>query len=327
MMTALRTHAGLLLALATVLLLPLLLSSGTLATEVLVYSLAVLGCNLLLGYTGLLSFGQGIFFGVGSYAAGILMTRAGLPLVAAVLLAIVVGAVVAAAVGWFAIRQRGTYFVMLTLAFAQMFYFLAYSLPAWTGGDNGLLDIPRPAITLGGATLMRLDTPWQFYTLVAGCFLVVFWLLQRVTGSVFGRTLIAIRENEARAKAVGYDTRSFKLAVFALSGAVTALAGAFHALMTGIAPLSNIEYHSSESILVMTVIGGTGNLYASVLGAAFYVLASDWLSSLWPRWLLLLGLLLIGVSLFMHKGLWGLGQRIWQALRGKAQGAQEADHG
>jgi branched-chain amino acid transport system permease protein len=322
-MRPLRNHAGLLMAAAVVLVLPVALDSGTLATEVLVYSLAVLGCNLLLGYTGLLSFGQGIFFGMGSYTLGILMTRAGLGLPAAVLAAIVVGALTAGLVGWFAIRQRGTYFVMLTLAFAQMFYFLAYSLPGWTGGDNGLLDIPRPPLSLAGLASLPLDTPWRFYALVGVCFLLVFWLLQRVTDSVFGRTLLAIRENEARARAVGYDTRALKLAVFALSGAVTALAGAFHALMTGIAPLSNIEYHTSEMILVMTVIGGTGNLFASVLGAAFYVLVSDWLSTLWPRWLLLLGLLLIGVSLFMHKGLWGLGQRLWAARPGAPRIAEE----
>ena len=312
-MRALQEHGGLLLAATVALLLPATLSSGTLATEVLVYSLAVLGCNLLLGYTGLLSFGQGIFFGMGSYAVGILMTRSGLPLPAAVLASMATGALVAAAVGWFAIRQRGTYFVMLTLAFAQLFYFLAYSLPQWTGGDNGLLDIPRPPLSLFGLAEFPLDTPWRFYALVAVCFLAVFWLLERVTASVFGRTLLAIRENEARARAIGYDTNLFKLAAFALSGAVTGLAGAFHALMTGIAPLSNIEYHASEMILVMTVIGGTGNLFASVLGAAFYVLAADWLSTLWPRWLMLLGFLLVAVSLYMHQGLWGLLQRAWQA--------------
>jgi len=323
-MPALRDNSGLLLALAVVLLLPLLLQSGTLATEVLVYALAVLGCNLLLGYTGLLSFGQGVFFGMGSYAVGILLTRAGMPLMAAVLLSIVIGAGVAALIGWFAIRQRGTYFVMLTLAFAQMFYFLAYSLPGWTGGDNGLLGIPRPPLSLGGLASVPLDTPWRFYSFVAVVFLLTFWLLHRVTTSVFGRTLLAIRENEARARAVGYDTRLFKLAVFAISGAVTALAGALHAMMTGIAPLSNIEYHTSEMILVMTVIGGTGNLFASLLGAAFYVLAADWLSTLWPRWLLLLGLLLIGVSLFMHKGLWGVGQGLWQWATGRVRAGRPA---
>ncbi|MBC9904544.1 MULTISPECIES: branched-chain amino acid ABC transporter permease [Achromobacter] len=323
-MTRLKSHAQLLLALAVVLLLPLCMQSGSLATEVLIYALAVLGCNLLLGFTGLLSFGQGIFFGLGSYAVGILLTRTGLPMPLALLAAMAVGALGATLVGWFAIRQRGTYFVMLTLAFAQMFYFLAYSLPDLTGGDNGLLDVPRPALSVAGLQLMPLATPWQFYAFVAVCFLAIFWLLLRVTNSVFGRTLLAIRDNEARAMAVGYNVRLFKLSAFAISGAVTALAGAFLAMMTGIAPLSSIEYHSSEMILVMTVIGGTGNLFASVLGAAFYVLFADWLSTLWPRWLMLLGFLLIAVSLFMQKGLWGLGERIWLALRRKPAGAEPA---
>lgn len=305
----------LLLALLVVFVLPLVLRSGSLATEVLVFALAALGCNLLLGFTGLLSFGQGIFFGLGSYSAGLVLTRAALPVPVALLAAIVVGGAAAALVGWFSIRQRGTYFVMLTLAFGQMFYFLAYTMPDVTGGDNGLLDIPRPALSLFGKTLMPLVSPWQYYGFVAALFLVAFWLMMSVSHSVFGRTLLAIRDNEARAAAVGYDVKRFKLVAFVISGAVTGLAGALHALMTGIAPLSNIDYHTSEMILVMTVIGGTGNLFASVLGAAFYVLFADWLSTLWPRWLLLLGLVLIAVSLFMQRGLWGLGERIWHAVR------------
>jgi branched-chain amino acid transport system permease protein len=296
--------------------LPLTLRSGSLATEVLVYALAALGCNLLLGFTGLLSFGQGIFFGLGSYTAGIVLTKLdGTPVTVALVAAIIVGAAAAALVGWFSIRQRGTYFVMLTLAFGQMFYFLAYTTPNLTGGDDGLLDIPRPALSLFGKTLVPLTSPWQYYGFVAVLFLLAFWVLMRVSHSVFGRTLLAIRDNEARAAAVGYDVRRFKLMAFVISGAVTGLAGALHALMTGIAPLSNIDYHTSEMILVMTVIGGTGNLFASVLGAAFYVLFADWLSTLWPRWLLLLGLVLIAVSLFMQRGLWGLGERIWKAVR------------
>ena len=249
-----------------------------LATEVLVFALAALGCNLLLGYTGLLSFGQGIFF-AGSYAAGLVLTHGVASVTAALVAATVLGAVAAALVGWFSIRQRGTYFVMLTLAFGQLFYFLAYTTPDLTGGDNGLLDIPRPALSLFGHPLVSLESPWRYYGFVAVLFVAVFWLLLRVSRSVFGRTLLAIRDNEARA-AAGYDVKRFKLAAFVLSGAVTGLAGALHALMTGIAPLSNIDYHTSEMILVMTVIGGTGNLFASVLGAAFYVLFADWLSTL-----------------------------------------------
>ncbi|KAF1043484.1 MAG: High-affinity branched-chain amino acid transport system permease protein LivH [Herbaspirillum frisingense] len=309
------------------LLLPLALSSGTLATEVLVFALAALGCNLLLGYTGLMSFGQGIFFGVGSYTAGVVLLQLKLPLLPALALAALGGAVTALLVGWFSIRQRGTYFVMLTLAFAQMFYFLAYTMKDVTGGDNGLLDIPRPPLALFGLTLLPTTSSWQYYTVVAILFVLVFWLLQRVVDSVLGRTLLAVRDNEARASALGYDIRLLKLAAFVISGAVTGLAGGLHAMMTGVAPLSNIEYHTSEAILVMTVIGGTGNLFASVLGASFYVLAGNWLSTLWPRWLMLLGLLLIAVSLYMQKGLFGLALKIIHALRpgvDKSQAAPEA---
>ncbi|SAK44671.1 ABC transporter permease [Caballeronia hypogeia] len=312
---SLHRYRFLLLAAFVVCLLPMTMRSGSLATEVLVYALAALGCNLLLGHAGLLSFGQGIFFGLGSYSAGLILTKSGLQVPAALLGAIVVGAVAAAIVGWFSIRQRGAYFVMLTLAFGQMFYFLAYTTPDLTGGDNGLLDIPRPTLSIFGQPLVSIASPWQYYSFVAVLFLIAFWLMLRVSHSVFGRTLLAIRDNEARAAAVGYDVRRFKLAAFVVSGAVTGLAGALHAMMTGIAPLSNIDYHTSEMILVMTVIGGTGNLFSSVLGAAFYVLFADWLSTLWPRWLLLLGLVLIAVSLFMQRGLWGLGERIWRAVK------------
>lgn len=309
----------LLLALAGVLILPLMLKSGSLASEVLIFALAALGCNLLLGYTGLLSFGQGIFFGVGSYALGILLTRTGVPMPLVLLAAMALGTLVAAAVGWLAIRQKGVYFVMLTLALTQMFYFLAYSTPEWTGGDNGLLDIPRPPLAFFDFVLFPNKSAWQFYTFVAVIFLLVFWALQRVVDSIFGRTLLAIRDNPARATALGYNIIHFKLLAFMLSGAVTALAGALYAMMTGIAPLTSINYHMSEIILLVTVIGGTGNLVASLLGAALYVIASDWLSHLWPRWLLLFGFLLMAISLYMQGGLWGASRAVWARLTGKKQ--------
>lgn len=316
-----RKHFHWLLALAVVLLMPLTMQSGSLASEVLIFGLAAMGCNLLLGYTGLLSFGQGIFFGLGSYTIALTLTRWPLPMPLALAAAVAMGALGAALVGWIAIRQRGTYFVMLTLAFAQMFYFLAYSFPGLTGGDNGLLDIPRPSIAVAGHTLWPLVSPWQYYGFVAAVFLVAFWLLQKASGSIFGRTLLAVRDNEVRAGAIGYNLRLLKLQAFVISGAVTGLAGALHAMMTGIAPLSNAEYHTSEMILVMTVIGGTGNLFASLLGSAFYVLLGDWLSTLWPRWLLLLGVVLMVVSLGMQRGLWGLGESLWSLVWRKKSAA------
>ena len=323
-MTAMRKHAILLLALAVVLVMPLFMRSGSLASEVLIFAMAAMACNLLLGYAGLLSFGQGIFFGLGSYTIALLLTRWPLPMPLALLCAVAAGGLGAAAVGWVAIRQRGVYFVMLTLGLAQMAYFVAYSTPGLTGGDNGLLDIPRPAIALLGHTLWPLATPWQYYGFVAGVFMLVFWLMLRTAHSIFGRTLLAVRDNPERAAAIGYNLKQLKLLAFVISGAVTGLAGALHAMMTGVAPLSNVEYHTSEMILVMTVIGGTSNLFASVLGSAFYVLMSDWLSALWPRWLMLLGVVLIVVSLVLQGGLWGLGEKLWRLTRGKGAGRSAA---
>ena len=319
-----KKYTHFILAAVVVLTMPLLMHSGSLASEVLIFALAAMGCNLLLGFTGLLSFGQGIFFGLGSYTVALMLSRWAVPMPLALLLATLMGALGAALVGWVAIRQRGTYFVMLTLAFSQMFYFIAYTATDLTGGDNGLMDVPRPNHSLFGADLWTLATPWQFYGFVSLLFLIVFWLLLRVSNSTFGRTLLAVRDNEERAAAIGYNLRLLKLQAFVISGAVTGLAGALHAMMTGLAPLSNAELHTSEMILIMTVIGGTGNLFASLLGSAFYLLLADWLSQLWPRWLLLLGVALIAVSLWMQRGLWGLGEMLWRKLQGQRNTATAA---
>lgn len=309
------------LAVAVALALPFCLSSGILASEVLIFAIVVAACNLLLGYTGLLSFGQGIFFGLGTYFAGVGLTRYGLAVPVVLVGATVLGAVVAAAVGWLSIRRQGVYFVMLTLAFSQLFYFLAYTFSDLTGGDNGILDVPRPNI--GGV----LNDPWAYYIFVAICFVVVFGLLLIVTQSTFGRTLLAIRENEPRAAAIGFPTKVFKTQAFAISGAVTAFGGALHAMLIGVAPLSNIEYHTSEQILIMTIIGGTSSLFGSVLGAGFFLLMADALSTIWPRWLLLLGLALIVVALFMQRGLWGLVEKASAALTSRKTAPKDAREG
>lgn len=306
------------LALATVLALPLFLGSGILASEILIYALIAAACNLLLGYTGLLSFGQGIFFGTGSYVAGVLLTRYGVPVWAVLIMATLLGALIATVVGWLSIRQQGVYFVMLTLAFSQLFYFLAYTFADITGGDNGLMDVPRPQV-LGQA----LNSAWSFYAFVAASFLALFALMLRAMQSTFGRTLIAVRDNEERAAAIGFPVKAFKTAAFAISGAVTAYAGALKAMLIGVAPLANIEHHTSEMILIMTIIGGSTSLFASVLGAMAYMLLADWLSQIWPRWLLLLGLALVLVALFLQKGLWGLVEKLWLMAGGARSNAQK----
>lgn len=300
-----RNPALLVLLVASLIGLPLILPSATLATEILIFALAALACNLLLGYTGLLSFGQGIFFGVGAYGAALLMIHLHWGLLSALLGAAVFGALLALLVGALAIRRKGIYFVMLTLAFSQMAYFLAYTLSDWTGGDNGLLEVPRPNLAIAGHVLVDLGEPRHFYAFVAVLFLLIFIGALRVIRSPFGSTLLAIRENETRAAAIGYDVRHFKILVFMLSGAITGIAGALYAMLLHFAPLSNIDLMMSENILIMTIVGGTGSLFGSLLGAGAIVLLGDVLSELWPRWLMLLGIILILVVVFMRGGLWG----------------------
>ena len=300
-LTAVATGAGLIVAA----LLPTLLGSASLACEMLIFSMATLGCNLLLGYTGLLSFGQAIFFGIGAYATSLSLIHLGTGVLSSLALAMIVGGLAAAAVGALAIQRQGIYFVMLTLAFGQMFYFIAYTANNVTGGDNGLLGIPRPPLGLFGMPLVSLASNQAFYGLVVVLFVLVFMSLQRLTHSPFGSTLLAIRDNETRALALGYNTRYFKIAAFVVSGIVTALAGGLYATLLQFAPLSNIDLAMSQQILIMTIIGGTGSLFGSLFGATSIVLVSNSLSAIWPRWLLLLGMLLVAVVIFMRGGLWG----------------------
>ncbi|MEI6208633.1 MAG: branched-chain amino acid ABC transporter permease [Desulfuromonadales bacterium] len=304
-------------SLVTLILLPLVLPSASLATEVLIFAIAVLGCNLLLGYTGLLSFGQGIFFGLGAYTASLCLIRLGTGLLSSLGIAVIAGGVVAAAVGSLSIRRRGIYFVMLTLAFSQMAYFVASTSKDITGGENGLLDVPRPPLVFFGMQISSLATGSAFYAFVAVIFIVLYVALRRVIHSPFGSTLLAIRENEERALAVGYNTRYFKIMAFAMSGGITALAGALYAISLHFAPLSNIEFVMSEQIVLMTIIGGTGSLYGSLLGAGFMVVAGEALSAIWPRWMLLLGIILIAIVMFMRGGLWGGVEQVMNRFRSR----------
>ncbi len=303
-------------SLVAVLILPFVLPSTSLAIEVLIFSIAALGCNLLLGYTGLLSFGQGIFFGMGSYATSLCLQRLDAGLVTSLLLAFVVGGLVAAVVGGLSIRRRGIYFVMLTLAFAQMFYFMAYTASGLTGGDNGLLDVPRPPLRVFGFEISTLGASLSYYVFVAVLFLAIFVALRRIIHSPFGSTLLAIRDNEERATAIGYNTRYFKIVAFMISGSITAVAGGLYAMFLNFAPLSNIEHLMGEQILFMTIIGGTGSLFGSFLGAGFLIVVGDVLSAIWPRWLMLLGFLLIAIVLFMRGGLWGCIESLMGRFRG-----------
>lgn len=236
-----------------------------LVSKVLCFALFASAFNLLLGYTGLLSFGHAAFFGTASYITAYGLKIWALP----TLLAILLGALAAALLGWvigtLAIRRRGIYFSMITLALAQMVFFIYLQAP-FTGGEDGLRGVPRGSV-LG----VDLNNDTSMYYLVVMIFCSAFWLLHRATNSPFGDVLRAIRENETRAISLGYDVAKYKLLAFILSAAISGLAGASKAVVFGVASLSDVNWHTSGEVILMTLLGGSGTVMGPAIGAAFLV--------------------------------------------------------
>jgi branched-chain amino acid transport system permease protein len=282
--------------LLAVVLLPLALRPA-IAAEIWIFAIFGLGLNLLLGYTGLLSFGQSTFFGSAAYVAGYLLKHHGVDVFSALATGVAVGAASAALVGYLCVQRSGLYFIMLTFALNQLFYFVAYQWTSVTGGEDGMPGIPRPA-------LLGLDfrDPLLYYVFVSVLFLVSFWMMKRIVESPLGKILQAIRENELRAEAVGYDIARFKLLAFIIGGAFSGLAGVLYAMLFGIVPLEAISFVFSGNVVFATLIGGSGSLYGPVIGSFVFIWLSESVSTLWARWPLLLGLAFVIVVLYFRGG-------------------------
>jgi branched-chain amino acid transport system permease protein len=293
--------------------LPFAVPSVTLASEVVIFATGALSCVLLLGSVGLLSFGQGLYFGIGAYVAGIALRDHSTGTATAVLLAMVVSVLVALPIGWLIVRRKGVYFVMLTFAFAQLGFFAMLALKRVTGGENGLAGVPRPVLAGGD----QIANQWFLYGLLAAMFFVAFAIIQRINASPLGTVLRAIRSNEARAEALGYSVRLYKLAAFAVAAAIAGLGGAMNVMFMGFVAPSNMDLESSERLLIMALIGGVGSPAGALVGAAFYSVLADILGQIWSRWMISIALLLILIVLFLKGGLWGalaeLGNRVWRA--------------
>lgn len=296
--------------------LPFVLSSFTMASEIVIMAAGALSVALLLGSVGLLSFGQGLYFGVGAYSSGLLLSKIGLGFFPSVLFGVVAGALVAIPIGWMIVRRRGVYFVMLTFAFAQMGFFAMHAMGYITGGENGLSGVPRLQLHKVAASNAQM-----IYFLLAGMFFLAFLVVQRLQTSSFGSVLISIRSNEDRAAALGYNTRLYKLAAFSVAGGIAGLAGVMNTLFLGFVPPSTIELHSSERLLVMALIGGTGSPAGALLGAGFFVIVADAIGQFWSRWLMLIAVLLILIVLFLKDGLVGIPSQI------KEMNARRKDNG
>ncbi len=283
-----------------------------LLTEILIFAVFAGSLNVLLGYTGLVSLGHAAFFGVGAYAAGLAAIHWSPSLFVTLPAALVAALVAAVGIGLFVARAAGFFFLMLTLAFAQMVYAVALRWSSLTGGSNGLAGIPRPV--LWGE--VALYDPAELYLLVLVVSVLVFWIIQRFIASPVGQTLVGIRENEARVRAVGYDTTRYKLLSFAIAGALGGVAGALYAYFNGFVSPEDLYWTMSGHVLIMLVVGGAGTLAGPLLGAAFLILLESWVSSYTDRWFSVVGAVFIAVVLFAPRGLSGLLQRL-RAMSGR----------
>lgn len=290
----------------------------TLATRIAILALAATGLNLALGLGGLISFGHAAFFGIGGYAAGILASHSfsGDPLLFGFsatnqmwmvwIVAVAVAGLVGLAIGAISLRTSGVYFIMITLAFAQMVYYFAISWPAY-GGEDGLSMTVRNQ--LPGVMTMR---PLNYFLICYVMLLAVIGLFALIRASRFGAALQSARQNDVRVATVGINPYRIRLTGFAISAMITGLAGALFADLNRFVSPSMLSWHMSGELIVLIILGGTGRLFGPLAGAALYVVFEYALGGLTERWQFFLGLILLGVVLFARGGLLGL-------LAGKAR--------
>lgn len=274
------------------------------ATRVLVFALAASSLNLILGFGGMVSFGHAAFLGIGAYSVAILMQNGIASAWIAWPLAILLTALVSLLIGWVSLRTQGVYFIMITLAFAQMLYYLVISLKAY-GGDDGLSLAARSS--MGGG--IDLSNDIHLYYLSLGALVMAMVFMVRLLNARFGHALQAIRENEVRMTALGFAVFRYKLAAFTLAGAVAGLAGVLFANLNGFVSPAMMQWSQSGMLMMMVILGGVGHLYGGVIGAIAFLLLEEFLSHYTIHWQLGLGAVLLAVVLFAPNGITSLLKR------------------
>ena len=320
MIPAAPRHPLVMLALGLILLPWAVLAGGHtwgMATEIAILAMVGIGYNLLLGYTGLLSFGHGLFFGLAAYCVALTQQHwfpnsMLLPFASGVLFATLLGVVI----GFLALRRRGVYFSLLTLAFTALTYYIVFRWTSFTGGENGLSGVRR--LSPFG---LNLDDQRVFYYACALIAFLTAWLVWRVVHAPLGTVLMAIRENEQRARFAGYPVLRYKLAAFVISTAVVGLGGSLFAFLKLFVSADLVHVSFSGELLAMTVVGGMGSFLGPALGAAFYLMFREIVTSYTTGWQFWFGLLFMATILFSPLGLAGLGERLVAPLRKKHFGA------
>jgi branched-chain amino acid transport system permease protein len=280
---------------------PYLAPYTALASEILIFALFAMSYDLVLGYAGMLSFGHAAFFGIGAYTTGIILIRVYPSVPLGLLAGVIMSSLVALFLGYLSIRRRGIYFTMVTLAFAQMFYFIAFKWTSLTGGDDGLQGVPRPSVGP-----LDLTSETTLYYLILFFVLISAFVGFRVVNSPFGKTLQALRENKDRAMSIGYNIDRFRLMVFVISGFFSGLAGGLYALLLNFVPLSSLYWTNSGEVVVMTIVGGMGTLFGPVVGALAIILLRDIISNFTQSWSFIMGILFMASVLGFRGGIVGI---------------------
>jgi len=279
----------------------------SLLTDLMIAGLFAMSLDLIMGYTGMVSFGHAAYFGLGAYASALILLHFAQPVPVALLAGAALAGAVAVPVGWLSTRATGIYFAMLTLAFAQFLYTVAYKWRDLTGGSDGIAGVPKTQLFWGGPSLA---SPNAFYFLVAVCLVLSLVLCRALVRSPFGRALQAIRENERRFTSLGRDARPFKLVVFVIAATFAGLAGALFAPFRGFASPEVMFWVFSGQGLMMVVMGGIGTLVGPIFGAMVFILIQEVLSSYTEHWMIFTGLVFVLIVIFLPGGLVGTARRI-----------------
>jgi branched-chain amino acid transport system permease protein len=280
-----------------------------LGTRLLVMALAAMSLNFLLGFTGVLSFGHAAYFGLGAYGVGMTIRYLVPSTPVGILVGVAVGTIAAAIIGVLIVRLRGVYFAMATIAFGQVFYFIAFRWNSVTGGDDGLSGWHRMPINLGFGTIDILSNGTAFYYFVLACFAIAVAVMSGLLRSPFGRTLLAIRENERRARFLGVPIEQHIWLSFVISCFFVSLAGTLYALLDNFADPHGLRWDQSGEFVIMSVLGGMRSLWGPLIGAAIFVFVQDYISSRTENWMSFIGLLFILVVLFFPRGVLGIIRR------------------
>ena len=271
-----------------------------LVSEVLIFGIFAMSLDLLIGYTGLLSFGHAAFFGVAAYTVAILGVHLGVSAWIGFFAGIVISAALAAVIGFFSIRVTGIPFLMLTMAFAQLLMSTAITWRGVTGGTDGLSGLRRPS--LFGLSLD--DRAVQYYVIAVG-FVLVLWFLRRLIASPLGSIFIGIRENEQRMRAAGYPVQRFKLVAFTIAGALAGVGGGLYALQNAYVSSDILHWSLSGDAIIMVILGGTGTIIGPAIGAGIFLMLKHVVSSYTDYWALCVGIIFIFIVMFLPQGLWG----------------------